>query len=229
MVSGSPTTTPLATTSHATHTTVSFPRSLSPMLSRRCHHNNHHEQRLQPHSVNTPACRALHQLCHSSTRHTTAPRTLSRRRGSSSNNATPPNTSNTSVYPAASGGVLQLGQFVQPNDLATAWQDDILPGCLSTWQALSEQLAAADSSSQAPARCGVSQGVDVQLIEHVLLQLDALLGTCQQVRCMQHLWGAVCEQEHLHVCQSALSSHALSPLLLPHMRTPRRCCWCVAC
>lgn len=67
--------------------------------------------------------------------------------------------------------MLGLTQLATPASLADAWQQDIMPACLSAWEVLLLELSQHNGDH-------VSQ----QDAGSILLQLDALLGTCQQVR-----------------------------------------------
>jgi len=81
--------------------------------------------------------------------------------------------------------VLQLEQLATPSSLQQAWQETILPACLTAWNGLlqlAQQLHGQLAHQEAP----------TQQVEDVLLQLDGLLGTCQQVRSVNghtRTWG----------------------------------------
>jgi hypothetical protein len=78
--------------------------------------------------------------------------------------------------------VLGLSQLATPASLEATWQQDILPACLSAWEVLLLELSQQKG-----------EHLSQQEAASVLLQLDALLGTCQQVsRVPYHTKQAVC-------------------------------------
>lgn len=82
---------------------------------------------------------------------------------------------NSACSPAA---VLGLGQLATPSSLQTAWQQDVLPACITAWQ---EALQYIDQLQQQLKQTRNGSVLTLQQVEQVLLQLDAVLGTCQQV------------------------------------------------
>ena len=72
--------------------------------------------------------------------------------------------------------MLGLGQLATADSLQQVWQQDTLPACLEAWDSLLQRTSQLQLSIQQG-----SSAAELQAVEQVLLQLDALLGTCQQV------------------------------------------------
>jgi hypothetical protein len=78
-------------------------------------------------------------------------------------------------------GVLQLGQFSSPQELHTAWQQQLAPACRAAWGALRSDTQAILQQLNAESQEQQQQQQLTWSASSFLLELDALLGELQEV------------------------------------------------